>query len=62
MSDKNINTIDSKLLDIVVCPVTKSALKYDEEKQELISEQAKLAFPVIDGVPIMIVEEARKLD
>lgn len=56
------NTINNKLLDILVCPVTKSTLRYDKEKSELISKQAKLAFPVRDGVPVMVVEEARKLD
>lgn len=53
--------LDPKLLDILVCPVTKSSLKYDKENQELISKQAGLAFPIRDGIPIMLVEEARKL-
>lgn len=53
--------LDPKLLDILVCPVTKSPLKYDKENQELISKQAGLAFPIRDGIPIMLVEEARKL-
>ncbi len=54
--------IDSKLLEILVCPLTKGPLAYDREKQELISEQAKLAYPIRDGIPIMLVEEAREID
>lgn len=54
--------IDPKLLEILACPVTKSTLVYDAEAQELISEKAGLAFPIRDGVPIMLVEEARELD
>lgn len=56
-----MSAIDPKLLEILVCPVTKSRLHYDQDKQELVSEQAKLAYPVRDGIPIMLVEEARKL-
>jgi len=54
--------IDPKLLEILVCPVTKGPLVYDREKQELISKQAKLAFPIRDGIPVMLVDEARALD
>jgi uncharacterized protein YbaR (Trm112 family) len=54
--------IDPKLLEILVCPVTKSTLEYDRERQELISRAAKLAYPIRDGIPIMLPEEARKLD
>ena len=54
--------IDSKLLEILVCPVTKSSLDYDHEAQELISRAAGLAYPIRDGIPIMLPEEARKLD
>lgn len=54
--------IDPKLLDILVCPVTKAALRYDEAAQELVSDEAKLAYPVRDGIPIMLPDEARKLD
>lgn len=54
--------IDPKLLEILVCPVTKGPLDYDKEKQELISKQAGLAFPVRDGIPIMLPDEARALD
>lgn len=53
--------LDSALLDILVCPVTKSRLTYDEKTQELISVQAGLAYPIRDGIPIMLPEEARKL-
>ena len=53
--------VDPKLLEILVCPVTKAPLEYDIEKQELISRQAGLAFPVREGIPIMLVDEARKL-
>jgi uncharacterized protein len=54
-------TIDPKLLEILVCPVTKGPLEYDREKQELISRSAKLAYPIRDGIPIMLPDEARKL-
>jgi uncharacterized protein YbaR (Trm112 family) len=57
-----MTVIDSKLLEILVCPLTKSTLRYDREKNELISDKAKLAYPIRDGIPIMLVEEARKLD
>lgn len=52
--------IDPELLKILVCPVTRGPLRYDEAAQELISEQAGLAFPIKDGVPVMLVEEARR--
>lgn len=52
---------DPKLLEILVCPVTKTPLRYDAEKQELISDKAGLAFPIREGIPIMLVDEARKL-
>jgi uncharacterized protein YbaR (Trm112 family) len=54
--------IDPKLLEILVCPVTKTTLEYDRERQELVSRAAKLAYPIRDGIPIMLPEEARKLD
>jgi len=54
--------IDPKLLEILVCPVTKGPLTYDREKQELISEQAKVAYPIRDGIPIMLIEEARDIE
>ncbi|WP_119306168.1 Trm112 family protein [Cohaesibacter haloalkalitolerans] len=55
-------TVDRKLLEILVCPLTKTTLKYDAEAQELISHAARLAYPIRDGVPIMLPSEARKLD
>ena len=54
--------VDPKLLEILVCPLTKGPLTYDREAQELVSEQARLAYPIRDGIPIMLVEEARGLD
>jgi uncharacterized protein YbaR (Trm112 family) len=56
------HTVDPRLLEVLVCPVTKTTLRYDRERQELISEAAKLAFPIREGVPIMLPDEARKLD
>ena len=56
------NTIDPKLLEILVCPVTKGQLEFDSARQELISRSAKLAYPIRDGIPIMLPEEARKLE
>ena len=53
--------MDSKLLELLVCPVTKGPLTFDREKQELISKSARLAYPVRDGIPVMLEEEARKL-
>lgn len=60
MSEKS--GIDPKLLEILVCPLTKQTLRYDRLAQELVSEAAGLAFPIRDGVPIMLVDEARRLD
>ena len=54
--------VDPKLLEILVCPLTKGPLIYDAKKQELLSKQAGLAYPIRDGIPIMLSEEARKLD
>lgn len=54
--------VDPKLLEILVCPITKRPLSYDRAREELISEAAGLAFPIREGVPIMLVEEARRLD
>lgn len=58
----NNRTVDPKLLEILVCPLTKGPLTYDSKAGELISEQAGLAFPIRDGIPIMLVDEARPLD
>ena len=57
--DKGDRTIDPKLLEILVCPLTKTPLTYNKETQELVSEQACLAYPIRNGVPIMLVDEAR---
>ncbi len=57
-----MNAVDPKLLEMLVCPLTKAPLRYDNERQELVSDKAKLAYPIRDGIPIMLVEEARKLD
>ena len=54
--------MDTKLLELLVCPVTKGPLEYDRDAGELISRKAGLAFPVRDGIPIMLPDEARKLD
>jgi uncharacterized protein YbaR (Trm112 family) len=54
--------IDPKFLEILVCPVTKTTLEYDREAQELISRAARLAYPIRDGIPILIEEEARRLE
>lgn len=54
--------VDPKLLEILVCPVTKGPLEYDAEAQELTSKSAGLVFPIRDGIPIMLVDEARELD
>ena len=56
------NKIDKALLDILVCPLTKNKLIWDKDKNELLSEEARLAYPIIDGIPIMLPDEARKLD
>ena len=55
------NAVDPKLLEILVCPLTKGPLSYDATKQELLSRQAGLAYPIRDGIPIMLVDEARPL-
>jgi len=60
MSDTH--EVDPKLLEILVCPVTHTTLEYDKEKQELVSKAANLAFPIRDGIPIMLPEEARALE
>lgn len=55
-------TVDPKLLEVLVCPLTKGPLRYDADAQELISDHAGLAFPIREGVPIMLVDEAREID
>jgi uncharacterized protein len=54
--------VDAKLLEILVCPVTKGPLVYDRQRQELISKPARLAYPIRDGIPVMLEEEARRLE
>ena len=54
-------SLDPELLAVLVCPVTRGPLRYDEERQELVSETAGLAYPIREGVPVMLVEEARRL-
>ena len=56
------NDVDPKLLECLVCPVTKTALRYDRQRQELISDAAGLAYPIRDGIPIMLADEARPLE
>lgn len=63
MTDKTATTgIDPKLLEILVCPLTKMTLIYDAERQELVSKAAGLAYPIREGIPIMLPEEARDLN
>jgi uncharacterized protein YbaR (Trm112 family) len=62
MIDSNTHRrADPRLLEMLVCPVTKTPLRYDAERQELMSDKAQLAFPIREGIPIMLVDEARKL-
>lgn len=60
--DERISKVDPKLLELLVCPLTKTRLTLDRDTNELISEKARLAYPIRDGVPIMLVSEARKLE
>ena len=62
MAPPDSTIVDPKLLEILVCPLTKGPLTYDAGAQELISKQAGLAYPIRDGIPIMLAEEARELD
>jgi len=62
MAAFNATEIDPKLLEILVCPLTKGTLRYDREHQELISDKAGLAYPIRDGIPIMLADEARQID
>ena len=61
MTDTAAPALDPRLLEILVCPVTHGVLTYDREKAELVSKSARLAYPIRDGVPIMLPEEARAL-
>ena len=60
--DEKISKVDPKLLELLTCPLTKGLLVYDRENNELVSERAQLAYPIRDGIPIMLVSEARKLE
>ena len=62
MSDTQRTVSNRRMLEAIVCPLTHATLKYSEETQELISLKAKLAFPIRDGIPIMLEDEARRLD
>lgn len=57
-----MSEVDPKLLEILVCPLTKVPLRYDRNRQELISDRAGLAYPVRDGIPVMLPEEAREIE
>jgi uncharacterized protein YbaR (Trm112 family) len=61
-AERPAGRIDPKLLEILVCPLTKTTLEYDAERQELVSRAAKLAYPIRDGIPIMLPDEARPLE
>jgi uncharacterized protein YbaR (Trm112 family) len=60
--DDKVSRVDPKLLDLLVCPLSKARLTYDREHNELVSKSAKLAYPIRDGVPIMLISEARSMD
>jgi uncharacterized protein len=60
--DEKLSRIHPKLLELLVCPLTKGTVVFDREKNELVSEGARLAYPIRDGIPIMLVSEARKLE
>ena len=62
MSETPQHVVDPTLLEILVCPVTRSTLSYDKDAQELISESAGLAYPIRDGIPIMLPDEARQIE
>ena len=62
MPERPEGTVDPKLLEILVCPMTKGPLESDATRHELVSRKAKLAYPIRDGIPIMLPEEARKID
>jgi uncharacterized protein YbaR (Trm112 family) len=62
MAEHEPTEVDPRLLEILVCPITKTTLEYDRARNELISHKAGLAFPIRDGIPIMLPDEARRLD
>ncbi len=61
-TDNERSKVDPALLELLVCPLTRGPLEYDREANELVSRSAKLAFPIRDGIPIMLVDEARELE
>ncbi|HPU14674.1 MAG TPA: Trm112 family protein [Polymorphobacter sp.] len=60
-SDSTVPELDPRLLEILVCPLTRTPLRYDRVAQELVSDSAKLAYPVRDGIPILLISEAREI-
>ncbi|MFC4271944.1 Trm112 family protein [Sneathiella chungangensis] len=62
MTDNKTLAVDPKLLEILVCPLTKGPLIFDRENNELVSKSAGLAFPIRNGIPIMLMDEAREID
>ena len=59
---ETVAKVDTKLLDLLVCPLTKGRLSLDRERNELVSEKARLAYPIRDGIPIMLISEARRIE
>lgn len=59
---EKMSRVDPKMLELLVCPLTKGRLSYDREKNELVSESGRVAYPIRDGIPIMLISEARKLE
>ncbi|SSC65002.1 Trm112 family protein [Ciceribacter selenitireducens] len=60
--DERMSKVDVKLLELLVCPLSQGRLTFDRERNELVSERARLAYPIRDGIPIMLVSEARKIE
>ena len=60
--DEKLSRVDPKLLELLVCPLSKGRLSYDRDHNELVSEKAQLAYPIRDGIPIMLISEARKIE
>jgi len=61
MTDNSVPDLDPRLLEILVCPLTRTPLRYDRDAQELVSDSAKLAYPIRNGIPIMLISEAREI-
>lgn len=59
---EKMSRVDPKMLELLVCPLTKGTLSYDRDKNELVSESGRVAYPIRDGIPIMLISEARKLE